>query len=372
MAETLTRDNVGELLRGIRYVLLDCDGVLWSGDAVFEGIYETLAYFRSALGLEVRFVTNAALRSRQQLLKKSFIDRGFTGVRFEDVYSSAFAAAEYLRNAGNADNKAGTGFDANVYVIGGQGLHDEIQAALAPGRFTYGLELEEAGTAAPLDAANPKGAWGGTLGGSPYNMNATARCATQRLLPAPHRCPELGNVSLQQLNFGAVVVGFDCAVNLSKMAVASMALQQHAQEWPEGSTVPQRCRFLTTNEDPSCMIEGVMLPANGVTLQGLVTCTEMQPEAICGKPNPALMDIMITAENNANAAAQNGAAPLRPDECLMVGDRLTTDVAFGLAAGARTLMVLSGCETVDDIAATGITPHFVARDLTEVMTMHRQ
>ena len=33
----------------------------------------------------------------------------------------------------------------------------------------------------------------------------------------------------------------------------------------------------------------------------------------------------------------------------MVGDRLSTDVAFGNGGGARTLFVETGCETVGDI-----------------------
>jgi len=65
----LTPDNICSLLKGIRYVLLDCDGVLWSGDVVFPGILDTVQYLRHTLGLQVRFVTNADLRSRPQLLE---------------------------------------------------------------------------------------------------------------------------------------------------------------------------------------------------------------------------------------------------------------------------------------------------------------
>jgi ribonucleotide monophosphatase NagD (HAD superfamily) len=75
---------------------------------------------------------------------------------------------------------------------------------------------------------------------------------------------------------------------------------------------------------------------------------------------------MLVAAENAKASDSND-APLLERECLMVGDRLTTDVAFGLAAGARTMLVLTGCETIGDVERTGITPHFIADSLADIL-----
>ena len=42
---------------------------------------------------------------------------------------------------------------------------------------------------------------------------------------------------------------------------------------------------------------------------------------------------------------------LKPETTLMVGDRCNTDVAFGRSVGWHTLLVLTGCHTVDDARA---------------------
>ena len=56
----------------------------------------------------------------------------------------------------------------------------------------------------------------------------------------------------------------------------------------------------------------------------------------------------------------------KSDEFLMVGDRLYTDIAFGLNCGFDTLLVLSGETTVSDLAATDKKPDFVLDSLNSV------
>ena len=68
--------------------IFDCDGVIWRGDSVLDGVPETLAALR-ALGKKLVFVTNNSTKSRAGYLKK------FTGlgldVRAEEIYSSSYA-----------------------------------------------------------------------------------------------------------------------------------------------------------------------------------------------------------------------------------------------------------------------------------------
>ena len=52
---------------------------------------------------------------------------------------------------------------------------------------------------------------------------------------------------------------------------------------------------------------------------------------------------------------------------LMVGDRLDTDMEFGVAAGVKTMLVLSGCTTersAASVAPPQQRPTFVAHDVT--------
>ena len=50
----------------------------------------------------------------------------------------------------------------------------------------------------------------------------------------------------------------------------------------------------------------------------------------------------------------------------MVGDRLSTDIAGGKAAGITTVLVLSGVSTRADIESSGIRPDHVAQDIVEL------
>ena len=50
---------------------------------------------------------------------------------------------------------------------------------------------------------------------------------------------------------------------------------------------------------------------------------------------------------------------LAPEECVMIGDRLETDIRMGIEAGMKTALVLSGITTHEDLRGTVWTPDYV-------------
>jgi 4-nitrophenyl phosphatase len=58
---------------------------------------------------------------------------------------------------------------------------------------------------------------------------------------------------------------------------------------------------------------------------------------------------------------------LQPQEVLMVGDRLDTDILGANRAGSRTVLVLTGVSQREEITTTGIEPTMVATDLVELL-----
>lgn len=112
--------------------------------------------------------------------------------------------------------------------------------------------------------------------------------------------------------------------------------------------------FIATNSDqnwPGGV--GVLLPAGGAMVAFVAYAAERAPDVTVGKPSRDLAQLLV---------AQYG---LDPATTLMVGDRCNTDIAFGKSVGMWTLLVLTGCHTLDDVrsAPTDSVPDFVAPSL---------
>ena len=75
---TLNAHHAAKLLASVDYILLDIDGVLWSGDHVFEGVPDTICWLRS-IGKKIRFLSNNSTMSRETTSKK-FTKKGIPGV----------------------------------------------------------------------------------------------------------------------------------------------------------------------------------------------------------------------------------------------------------------------------------------------------
>merc|ERR1712045_729539 len=79
---------------------------------------------------------------------------------------------------------------------------------------------------------------------------------------------------------------------------------------------------------------------------------------VVGKPSPEVIVQLLRRHG------------LHPEEVLVVGDRLDTDVRFGLGAGAQTCLVLTGVNTQAEAAAlpSSERPHHVRGCLQDIVT----
>lgn len=125
----------------------------------------------------------------------------------------------------------------------------------------------------------------------------------------------------------AVVVGFDEHFSYMKVNRAMQYLTQPA------------CLFVGTNRDTRLPLEGgKAVPGTGCLLQAVETAAQRQAQTV-GKPNRFMFDCV---------ASKFGVDPAR---CLMVGDRLDTDIMLGSNCGLKTLLTLTGVSTVADAEA---------------------
>lgn len=125
---------------------------------------------------------------------------------------------------------------------------------------------------------------------------------------------------------GLVLIGLDFHVNYLKLAHAYAYLRR-------GAT------FLATNTDSTLPMNGTFFPGAGAVGAPLVKAIGREPLST-GKPSQAMMD------------AIEGKFSIDRSRTCMVGDRLNTDIRFGLGAHlAGTLLVLTGVTTREDLFA---------------------
>ncbi|CAH9136437.1 unnamed protein product [Cuscuta epithymum] len=117
--QRLSSHNFRGLLDSVDAFLFDCDGVIWKGDKLIDGIPEALHMLRS-IGKKLVFVTNNSTKSRKQFSKK-FHTLGIT-VSEDEIFSSSFAAAMYLKVHNFPKDK-------KVYAIGEEGMLEELTLA---------------------------------------------------------------------------------------------------------------------------------------------------------------------------------------------------------------------------------------------------
>ncbi|KAJ0081664.1 hypothetical protein Patl1_09656 [Pistacia atlantica] len=119
VSQSLSAHNIKALFNSVEAFLFDCDGVIWKGDKLIDGVPQTLDMLRSK-GKKLIFVTNNSSKSRRQYANK-FHSLGLS-VAEDEIFSSSFAAAMYLKVNNFPPEK-------KVYVIGGEGILEELQLA---------------------------------------------------------------------------------------------------------------------------------------------------------------------------------------------------------------------------------------------------
>ena len=117
-----------------------------------------------------------------------------------------------------------------------------------------------------------------------------------------------------------VIASYDREFTWKKFQIAFEALWFH-----------KRAILVATNPDMFCPMPGGRGEVDaGAVIAALEACTGVNCSANVGKPNKLMIDMVM---------AKTG---LDPKKCIMVGDRLYTDIAMGKAAGMDTALVFTG------------------------------
>jgi 4-nitrophenyl phosphatase len=108
--------------------------------------------------------------------------------------------------------------------------------------------------------------------------------------------------------------------------------------------------YVATNPDVTFPTEEGLIPGAGAIVAALVASTSVAP-TIIGKPSPVMIETCLDTLG------------IGANEAVIVGDRLDTDILSGQRAGCRTVLVLTGVSTRDEVATTGIVPDLIVPTL---------
>jgi phosphoglycolate/pyridoxal phosphate phosphatase family enzyme len=279
------------------------DGVLYRGSTLMPHAKETLARLRRA-GWQVFFATNNSTATRDEYVER--LGRLGLGGDADHIVTSAYATAHYLERLEPKPK--------DVYVVGANGLRDEIRAVGISVRGTSSLPGVEPPEGAAADGVDP---------------GAMRRYLTGVDLPPPA---------------DVVVVGLDLHVTYAKIAEAQRCIIAGA-------------RFICSNRDRAYPVEGRLLPGAGAIVAAIEVATAQT--AICiGKPEPFLFEEVLRRAGER-------------DRVVVIGDSTDYDIVAAHRVGARGVLILTGLTEASAVqhARGEAVPDRVIRSLEELFAL---
>ncbi|QJD88229.1 HAD-IIA family hydrolase [Cohnella herbarum] len=141
-----------------------------------------------------------------------------------------------------------------------------------------------------------------------------------------------------------VLVGMDMHFDYGKLHQAMKAVRNGAV-------------MIAANPDPCCPVDGDLIPDTWAMVKAIEAASGTQPMAVIGKPS----------KHFGVQALESGGLP--GERCLMIGDRLETDILFGSVNGLGTALVLTGVTSEGDIRQSQVQPDYVWTSMEELLSV---
>ncbi|MEW8977981.1 MAG: HAD-IIA family hydrolase [Symbiobacterium sp.] len=139
-----------------------------------------------------------------------------------------------------------------------------------------------------------------------------------------------------------VVVSWDRQFTYKKLNDALQAIRNGAH-------------FIATHPDRTCPVAGGEVADAGGMIGAVEGVTGQKVELVTGKPSP------ITVQEAMDLLG------LQPHECIMVGDRLETDMRMGREAGMATALVLTGITRREQVEQSPWKPDYVLNSVADLV-----
>ena len=148
-------------------------------------------------------------------------------------------------------------------------------------------------------------------------------------------------IVLEEENPDVVVTAFDTSLTYQKMCKVC-------------DFVRAGLPYLATHPDYNCPTEDGFIPDAGAIHAFIHASAFRYPDRVIGKPNGDIIDYLTTRVN------------VERERIAMVGDRLYTDIAAGRNNGLKSVLVLSGEATMEDVHKSDVLPHLIFQSVREL------
>lgn len=180
---------------------------------------------------------------------------------------------------------------------------------------------------------------------SNYLTQTSAGCSVY-VIGEPPLCGELRRAGINVVDEPSavdyrvdyVIASFDRTFNYNKINNALQALRKGA-------------KLLATNPDKTCPTESGEIPDAAAVIGAIDGITGIKPELVFGKPSNMIIETVLKVIG------------LPASSCMMVGDRLETDILMGKKVGAATALVLTGATTRQKLQESDIKPDYVLESI---------
>jgi len=139
-----------------------------------------------------------------------------------------------------------------------------------------------------------------------------------------------------------VIASFDRTFDYRKLNIALQAIKKGAH-------------FVATNPDRTCPVEGGEIPDCAAMIGAVEGTTGKKVETVVGKPSDTMIRVAVDYMG------------LLPQDCVLVGDRLETDMVMGKKAGMAAALVLTGVTTRERLTYSDIQPDYVWESVAEII-----
>lgn len=126
-----------------------------------------------------------------------------------------------------------------------------------------------------------------------------------------------------------VIASYDRGFNYKKLQIAFDAIWYHKRAFLVGTNPDKYCPFPGGRGEPDC----------AAIIAAIEACTGTTCQLTVGKPNPITIHESLSGLD----------IPL--ERCVMVGDRLHTDIKMAVDTGMKSALVLTGDSNLADVAA---------------------